>query len=87
MHVRVFLSRYRSYGTCAECGGSRLKAEARLFRVASRTLPEVEALPIAESERLFREWSAPAQRSRPRSSFCTRSAGGCASSWTSASAT
>ncbi len=60
MHVRVFLSRYRSYGTCAECGGSRLKAEARLFRVAGRTLPEVEALPIAESERLFREWSVPA---------------------------
>ena len=34
MHVRVLLSRYRSYRTCADCGGSRLKAEARLFRVA-----------------------------------------------------
>ena len=59
MHVRVFLSRYRRYGTCADCGGSRLKAEARLFRVAGRALPEVEAMPIAESERLFREWSVP----------------------------
>jgi excinuclease ABC subunit A len=60
MHVRVFLSRYRSYGTCAECGGARLRPEARLFRVAGKTLPEVEALPVADSERLFREWSAPA---------------------------
>jgi excinuclease ABC subunit A len=59
MHVRVFLSRYRSYRTCPDCGGARLRAEARLFRVASRTLPEVEAMPVAESERLFRDWSAP----------------------------
>ena len=60
MHVRVFLSRYRRYGTCPECGGSRLRAEARLFRVDGRTLPEVEALPVAEAERVFREWRLPA---------------------------
>jgi excinuclease ABC subunit A len=59
MHVRVFLSRYRSYGTCADCGGARLQPEARLYRLAGRTLPEVEALPIAAAERLFREWSVP----------------------------
>jgi excinuclease ABC subunit A len=59
MHVRVFLSRYRSYRTCDDCGGSRLKAEARLFRVAGLTLPEAEALSVAASERLFREWSVP----------------------------
>ena len=56
MHVRVFLSRYRSYGTCPDCGGARLRAEARLFRVDGRTLPEVEALPVADVERAFREW-------------------------------
>jgi excinuclease ABC subunit A len=59
MHVRVFLSRYRSYGQCSDCGGSRLKAEARLFRIDGRTLPEVEALPVAEAERAFREWQVP----------------------------
>ncbi len=59
MHVRVFLSRYRSYRTCPDCGGSRLRPEAHLFRVAGKTLPEAEALPVAESERLFREWSLP----------------------------
>ena len=59
MHVRVFLSRYRSYGRCPDCGGSRLRAEARLFRIDGRTLPEVEALPVAEAERAFREWQVP----------------------------
>jgi excinuclease ABC subunit A len=59
MHVRVLLSRYRRYLPCPDCGGARLKPEARLFRIAGRTLPEVEALPVGEAERLFREWSPP----------------------------
>ena len=61
MHVRVFLSRYRSYARCADCGGSRLRPEARLFRIDGRTLPEAEALPVAEAERAFRRWSVPGQ--------------------------
>ncbi len=36
MHVRVLLSRYRSYETCATCHGARLKPDALLFRVPSR---------------------------------------------------
>ncbi len=31
MHVRVLLSRYRSYQTCAACGGKRLQPEALLY--------------------------------------------------------
>ena len=61
MHVRVFLSRYRSYRQCHDCGGARLRAEARLFRVDGRALPELEALPVAEAERAFREWDGGAQ--------------------------
>ena len=56
MHVRVFLSRYRSYRQCHDCSGARLRAEARLYRLDGRTLPEVEALPVAEAERALREW-------------------------------
>jgi excinuclease ABC subunit A len=59
MHVRVYLSRFRSYGTCPDCDGARLTPEARLYRIAERTLPEVEALAVAEAERVFREWSVP----------------------------
>ena len=61
MHVRVFLSRYRSYRQCHDCGGARLRAEARLHRLFGRTLPEVEALPVAEAERAFREWDGRSQ--------------------------
>src|SRR6185436_6235835 len=34
VHVRVFLSRYRGYLTCPDCGGSRLRREARDVRVS-----------------------------------------------------
>ena len=33
MHVRVLLSRYRSYTECQECHGARLKPDALLWRV------------------------------------------------------
>ena len=38
VHVRVFLSRYRGYLTCPDCGGARLRREARDVRVAGRTI-------------------------------------------------
>ncbi|MCG6920193.1 MAG: excinuclease ABC subunit UvrA [Acidobacteria bacterium] len=59
MHVRVYLSRFRSYRTCPDCDGARLTPEARLYRIAGRTLPDVEALAVADAERVFREWSVP----------------------------
>ncbi len=47
MHIRVLLSKYRSYTTCPACQGARLKAEALLWRIGSqadarRALGEVE---------------------------------------------
>ncbi|MDH5491006.1 MAG: excinuclease ABC subunit UvrA, partial [Myxococcales bacterium] len=49
MHVRVFLSRYRKYESCVECGGKRLRAEARLFRLGGLDLPGFYALPVSEA--------------------------------------
>lgn len=37
MHVRVMLSKYRSYTTCPSCRGSRLKADALLWRLGQHT--------------------------------------------------
>ncbi len=37
MHVRVLLSKYRSYTPCPACGGSRLKPDATLWRLGSDT--------------------------------------------------
>ncbi|MDN5870211.1 MAG: excinuclease ABC subunit UvrA [Nitrococcus sp.] len=36
MHVRVLLSKYRSYDFCPACGGARLKLQALLWRLGSR---------------------------------------------------
>ncbi len=33
MHVRVLLSRYRSYVTCVDCGGRRFQPEALLYKL------------------------------------------------------
>ncbi len=35
MHVRVLLSKYRSYTPCTDCGGARLKEEALLWRLGA----------------------------------------------------
>ncbi len=35
MHIRVLLSRYRSYTECTACRGSRLKPDALLWRIGS----------------------------------------------------
>jgi excinuclease ABC subunit A len=37
MHIRVLLSKYRSYTTCPTCDGARLKLESLLWRVGSKT--------------------------------------------------
>ena len=37
MHIRVLLSKYRSYTTCPTCDGARLKLESLLWRVGSKS--------------------------------------------------
>ena len=48
MHVRVFLSRYRSYTTCHTCRGKRLQPEALCFKIDGKSLPELWALPVSD---------------------------------------
>jgi excinuclease ABC subunit A len=36
MHIRVLLSKYRSYTECPDCGGARLKTESLLWRLGTR---------------------------------------------------
>jgi excinuclease ABC subunit A len=53
LHVRVFLSRYRGYATCPDCGGTRLRAEARAVRVAGRSITEICRLTVKEARTFF----------------------------------
>ena len=53
LHVRVFLSRYRGYATCPDCGGTRLRAEARAVRVAGKSITEICKLTVKEARAFF----------------------------------
>ncbi len=63
MHIRVLLSKYRAYQVCPECGGSRLKPDALLWRIGpgnGLTLQDIALLPIGECHRFFRKLALPA---------------------------
>ena len=53
VHVRVFLSRYRSYQVCPECEGTRLRREARDVRVGGRTIDEVCGMTVDRARSFF----------------------------------
>ena len=53
LHVRVFLSRYRGYARCPDCGGSRLRQEALNARVGDKTIADAVRMNIAEAARFF----------------------------------
>jgi len=55
LHVRVFLSRYRGYSTCPECGGTRLRTEARQVKINGRNICEISALTVEDAFRFFSE--------------------------------
>ncbi|MGW8272787.1 MAG: excinuclease ABC subunit UvrA, partial [Thermodesulfovibrionales bacterium] len=53
LHVRVFLSRYRSGVTCPECGGKRLKKEALSYALAGKNIAELADMKIGELVKFF----------------------------------
>ena len=55
VHVRVFLSRYRGYRACADCGGTRLRREARDVQVCGRTIDEISAFTVGAARRFFED--------------------------------
>lgn len=59
IHYRVFLSRYRGYTRCDECGGSRLRSDAMNIRVADKTIHEIVRMTIEEAHRFFRDLQLP----------------------------
>ncbi len=49
MHLRVFLSRWRSYRFCPTCCGTRLRAESLATRIGGLSIAEVCALKIRDA--------------------------------------
>jgi excinuclease ABC subunit A len=53
MVVREELAKYLNTQPCPECGGTRLRREARNVRVAGRTIFEISALPLKLASQFF----------------------------------
>ncbi|MGD8809642.1 MAG: excinuclease ABC subunit UvrA, partial [Gammaproteobacteria bacterium] len=66
MHIRVLLSRYRSYDVCEDCGGARLKPESLLWRIDGAPLGreplnihDIVQLPLSTACQYFERFSLP----------------------------
>jgi len=53
LHVRVFLSRYRGYAQCPDCGGGRLRVEALQVKLEDRNICDVTALTVEQAAQFF----------------------------------
>jgi len=62
MHIRVLLSRYRTYRECPDCNGARLKPDALLWRLgpARLSIHDVVLLPIDRCKAFFDSLRLPA---------------------------
>ncbi|HEX3586326.1 MAG TPA: excinuclease ABC subunit UvrA, partial [Candidatus Angelobacter sp.] len=54
LHVRVFLSRYRGYAQCPECGGGRLRADALQVKIDGRNIRELTQLTVEAAAEFFK---------------------------------
>jgi excinuclease ABC subunit A len=64
LHVRVFLAKYRGYTICGDCGGGRLRQEARCVKVGGKSIGEVVALSIKDAEQFFNELKLDEEREK-----------------------
>jgi len=75
MHVRVFLSRYRSYKVCPLCAGTRFKGETLLYRLGGFNIGQVYALNVDEASMFFETLHVPPRDEAGRlvlSEVCSR---------------
>jgi len=55
LHVRVFLSRYRGYSVCSDCGGTRLRVEARQVKIEGKNICQVCSMTVEGAARFFEQ--------------------------------
>jgi excinuclease ABC subunit A len=59
MHVRVFLSRYRTYKVCPDCHGTRFIKEALLYHIGGLSIGQVYSLSIEQARSFFESVDVP----------------------------
>ena len=66
MHIRVLLSKYRSYTLCPVCQGARLKPDALLWRMGSGSgrrgvnIHELACMPVSDCRQFLQDMAVPA---------------------------
>ncbi|HEY6970458.1 MAG TPA: excinuclease ABC subunit UvrA [Candidatus Angelobacter sp.] len=55
LHVRVFLSRYRGYAQCPDCGGARLRRDALQVKLEGKDICQVTSLTVEQAAKFFNE--------------------------------
>jgi excinuclease ABC subunit A len=60
--VREELAKLVNVRACPECGGTRLRREARHVKIAGRTIYEISSLPLKEASKLFAALELPGAR-------------------------
>ena len=65
MHIRVLLSKYRAYTPCAACAGARLKTDALLWRLGTRSDADALLRPGERFKPAGASWSAAALSELP----------------------
>jgi excinuclease ABC subunit A len=56
MHVRVYLSRFRSYDICPDCNGTRFKPEPLLYRIDGKRIDQLYAMNTAQTLAFFTDF-------------------------------
>jgi excinuclease ABC subunit A len=57
MHIRVLLSKYRSYTTCPVCAGARLKTDALIWRVGTKQQADLVMPPAKRLMPMGVQWT------------------------------
>ena len=55
MHIRVFLSRWRSYRPCPACAGARLRPDALAARIGGQSIADVCRMKVRDAAQFFRD--------------------------------
>ena len=63
MHVRVFLSRYRSYTPCPSCDGTRFKPAALSYRINGRRISDLYSLTVSDAAQFLHALQSPDEAS------------------------
>lgn len=65
MHIRVLLSKYRSYTPCETCGGARLKTESLIWRIGNKAAADAVLAPSRRFMPRGVKWTRPQLEALP----------------------